>query len=111
MRDRDAAKRKAVKSNDSCDWAKYNKLRNSINNRIKTAKTSYYSKAFIQFEGNSKKPWQTIHELTSRRKSNETVKQLKVNDVVINNSSEISDTNLMTIFQQSGPDLPMKYLQ
>ena len=37
MRDRDAAKRKAVKSNDSCDWAKYKKLRNSINNRIKTA--------------------------------------------------------------------------
>ena len=45
----------------------------------------------MQFEGNSKKTWQTINELTSRRKSNETVKELKVNDV-INNSSEISDT-------------------
>ena len=92
MRDRDAAKRKAVKSNDPCDWAKYKKLRNSINNRIKTAKVSYFSKAFMQFEGNSKKTWQTINELTSRRKSNDTVKELKVNDVVINNSSEISDT-------------------
>lgn len=46
----------------------------------------------MQFEGNSKKTWQTINELTSRRKSNETVKELKVNDVVINNSSAISDT-------------------
>ena len=68
MRDRDAAKRKAAKSNDPCDWAKYKKLRNLINNRIKTAKASYYSKAFIQFEGNSRKTWQTINELTSRRK-------------------------------------------
>ena len=87
MHDRDAAKRKAVKSSDLCDWAKYKKLRNSINNRIKTAKASYYSKAFIQFEGNSKKTWQTINELTSCRKSNETVTELKVNDVVINNSN------------------------
>jgi len=50
------------------------------------------SKAFMQFEGNSRKTWQTINELTSRRKSNETVKELKVNDVLINNSSELSDT-------------------
>ena len=32
MRDRDAAKRKAMASNDPRDWAKYKKLRNTINN-------------------------------------------------------------------------------
>ncbi|CAH3191233.1 unnamed protein product, partial [Porites evermanni] len=36
MRDRDAAKRKAMASNDPRDWAKYKKLRNTINNNIKT---------------------------------------------------------------------------
>ena len=92
MRDRDAAKRKAVKWNYPCDWVTYKKLRNSVNNRIKTAKASYFSKAFMQFEGNSRKTWQTINELTSRRKSNETVKELKLNDAVIKNSSELSDT-------------------
>ena len=104
MRDRDAAKRKTAKSNDPCDWAKYKKLRNLINNRIKTAKASYYSKAFIQFEGNSRKTWQTINELTSRRKNNVTVKELKVNDVVINNSIELSDT-FIDDFSTIGPRL------
>jgi len=89
MRDRDAAKRKAFKSNDRCDWATYKKLRNSMNNRIKTAKASYFSKAFMQFAGNSRKTWQKINELTSRRKSNETVKEQKLNDAVIKNSSEL----------------------
>ena len=39
-----------------------------------------------------RKPWQTIYELTSRRKSNKIVKELKLNDAVIKNSSELSDT-------------------
>ena len=47
MRDRDATKRKAIKSNDPRDWARYKKLRNIINNNIKTTKASYYSNAFI----------------------------------------------------------------
>ena len=57
MRDRDAAKRKAVASNDPRDWAKYKKLRNTINNNIKTSKASYYSNAFSQSKGNSRKAW------------------------------------------------------
>ena len=54
MRDRDAAKRKAMASNDPRDWAKYKKLRNTINNNIKTSKASYYSNAFSQSKGNSR---------------------------------------------------------
>ena len=42
MRDRDAAKRKAMASNDPRDWAKYKKLRNTINNNNKTSKASCY---------------------------------------------------------------------
>jgi len=52
--DCDAAKRKAVKSNDPCDWATYKKLRNSMNNRIKTAKASYFLKGTRSFRYNSK---------------------------------------------------------
>ena len=40
MHDRDAAKRKAITSNDPRDWDKYKKLRNKINNNIKTSKAS-----------------------------------------------------------------------
>ena len=77
MRDRDAAKRKAIKSNDPRDWARYKMLRNIINYNIKTTKASYYSNAFIQSEGNSRRTWQTINELTSSRINNTTVKERK----------------------------------
>ena len=50
MRDRDAAKRKAMASNDPRDWAKYKKLRNTINNNIKTSKASYYSNAVVNLK-------------------------------------------------------------
>ena len=89
MRDRDAAKRKAMASNDPRDWAKYKKLRNTINNNIKTSKASYYSHAFSQSKGNSRKTWQTINDLTSRRTNSSTVKELKLNGSIISNSSEL----------------------
>ena len=64
MRDRDATKRKAMAWNDPHDWAKNRKMRNTINNNIKTSKASYYSNAFSQSKGNSLKTWQTINELS-----------------------------------------------
>ena len=91
MRDLDATKRKAMASNDPRDWANYKKLRNTINNNIKTSKASYYSNAFSQSRGISGKTWQTINELTSRRTNNTTVKELKFNGSIISNSSEFSN--------------------
>ena len=91
MRDRDAAKRKSMASNDPRDWAKYKQLRNTINNNIKTSKASYYSNACSQSKGNSRKTWQTIKELTSRRTNNTTVKELKRNGSIISNSTEFSN--------------------
>ena len=91
MRDRDAAKRKAMASNDPHDLAKYKKLRNTINNNIKTSRASYHSNAFSQSKGNFRKTWQTINELTSRRTNSTTVKELKSNGSIISNSSELSN--------------------
>ena len=91
MRDRDAAKRKAMASNDPHDLAKYKKLRNTINSNIKTSKASYYSNAFSQSKGDSRKTWQTINELSSRRTNSTTVKEFKLNGSIISNSSELSN--------------------
>ena len=102
MRDRDATKRKAMASNDPRDWAKYKKLRNTINNNIKTSKASYYSNAFSQSKGNSRKTCQTINELTSRRTNNTTVKELKLNGSIISNSSELSNA-FNDHFSTTGP--------
>ena len=60
--------------NDPRDWAKYKKLRNTINKNIKTSKASYYSNAFGQSKGNPRKTWQTINELTCRRTNNRELK-------------------------------------
>ena len=54
MHNRDATKKKAMASNDPRDWAKYKKLRNTINNNIKTSKASSYSNAFSQSKGSQK---------------------------------------------------------
>ena len=82
--------KKGMASNDARAWAKYKKLRNTRNNNIKTSKASYYSNAFSQSKGNSRKTWQTIKELTSRRTNDTTVKELKLNGPIISNSSELS---------------------
>ena len=55
MRDRDVAKRKAIKSNNPQDWAMYKRLRNRIKGEVKSTKASYYASAFIQSNGDSRK--------------------------------------------------------
>ena len=55
MRDRDVAKRKAIKSNNPQHWAMYKRLRNWINGEVKSTKASYYGSAFIQSNGDSRK--------------------------------------------------------
>lgn len=92
MRCRDAAKKKAIKTKNPHDWANYRKLRNKINNNVKTTKASYYHNSLIQSEGNSRRTWKTINHLMSRRQNNQLVKEVKVNDISICNSNEISNT-------------------
>ena len=91
MRCRDAAKRKAVRTKNPQDWANYRKLRNQINNNVKTTKASYYHTNLTQSEGNARRTWKTINNLMSRGQNNQTVKDVKVNDISIRNSNEISN--------------------
>ena len=42
MRDRDYHHRKAVKSNSSYHWEMYRKLRNFVNEEIKSSKSKFY---------------------------------------------------------------------
>ena len=90
MRDRDVAKRKAIKSNNPQDWAMYKRLRNRINGEVKSTKASYYASAFFQSNGDSLKTWQLINKLTSRQKNNLSVKELRLNENSVTNSHELS---------------------
>ena len=91
MRDRNVAKWKAIKSNDPQDWAVYKRLRNKINGEVKSTKASYYATTFIQSNGNSRKTWQMINELTSRQKNNASVKELRLDENSVTNSHELSN--------------------
>ena len=69
----------------------------------------YYSNAFSQSKRNSRKTWQTINELTSRRTNNTTVKELKLNGSIISNSSELSNAfndHLSTIGPRLADEIP-----
>ena len=100
MRCRDAAKKKAIKTKNPKDWANYRKLRNQINNKVKTTKASYYNNSFIQSEENARRTWKTINNLMSRRQNNQIVKDVKVNGISTCNSNEISNA-----FNEHGPKI------
>ena len=104
MRCCDAAKKKAIRTKNPQDCANYRKLRNKINNKVKTTKALYYHNNFIQSEGNSRRTWKTINNLMSRRQNNQLVKEVKVNDIFICNSNEISNT-FKEHFSTIGPGL------
>ena len=67
MHDRNILKIKASKSNDSNDWSLFKKQRNIVNSEIRLAKQAYYQNSFNKYTGDSKKTWQAINELTSRK--------------------------------------------
>ena len=89
--DRDVLKIKARKSNDRNDWTQFKKLRNIVYSEIRLAKQAYYQNSFNQYKGDSRKTWQTINELTSRKSGKTAVTSLKVNRVSITNPTELSN--------------------
>ena len=110
MRCRDTAKRKAIKTKNAQEWANYRKLQNRINNKVKTTKASYYHNSFIQSEGNARRTWNTINNLMSRRQGDQIVKDVKVNDISICNSNEISNAfneHFSTIGPRLAREIPL----
>ena len=91
MRDHNVVKRKAIKCNNPQDWAMCKRLRNRINEEVKSTKASYYASAFIQSNGDSRKTWQLINELMSCHENNASVKELKLNKNSVTNSHRLSN--------------------
>ena len=92
MHDRDVLKIKAIRSNDLSDWRVFRNCRNTVNNDVKLAKEMYSKNAFHENEGNSRKTWGIINELTSRKSNNSHITEIKQNGISISNSQELSET-------------------
>ena len=91
-----------------------------MNNEIRLAKQSYYHISFHEYKVNSRKTWQIINELTSRKAGKESVTSLKVNGVSITNPTMLSNefnnhvstigSKLASNISTSGSDNYLKYL-
>ena len=104
MHERDIQKIKAIRSKDPVDWAVFKKLRNSVNNEIKLAKESYYKNAFYENEKNPRKTWNIINELTSRKRNEQHINEVKLDEITISDSLKISE-EFNNHFASIGPKL------
>ena len=61
-----------MKTKNPKNWGNHRKLRNRINDKVKTAKASYYHNSFIQSKGNVRRTWKTIKQphVSSSEQSN-----------------------------------------
>ena len=77
MHFRDTLKIKATRSGSASDWSQFKKCRNAVNNEIKQAKEQYFKNALRVNEGDPRKTWRIINELTSRKNHTSSVKEIK----------------------------------
>ena len=71
---------------------------------------SCYHNSFIQSEGNARRTWKTINNLMFCRQNNQIVKDVKVNDIFICNSNEISNAfneHFLTIGPRIAREVPL----
>ena len=74
----DRLKIKALQTGDLTDGSNFKKLRNKVNNSIKKVKKSYYN-TFESYNGNSRKTWETINEVTCRKSDKAAINELELN--------------------------------
>ena len=72
-----------MKSNAPNDWMLYKRKRNITNEEKRLTKQAYYENSFNEHTGDSRKTWQTIKELTSRKCGKTSVTSLKINGLTI----------------------------
>ena len=76
---RDRLKIKALRTGNPSNWSNFKTLHNEVNNAVKNVKKSYYYKTFETYNGNSRKTWKTINEVTHRKSH-----KAAINDPVLN---------------------------
>lgn len=103
---RDRLKVKAVRSGYPNDWNNFQRARNNANNAIKNAKRSYYLKSFIACDGNSRKTWEIVNEVTGRKSEKAIINELELEGKKLTDPTEIAE-GFNKFFAEIGP----KHLQ
>ena len=103
---RDRLKVKAIRSGYPNDWNNFQRARNNANNAIKNAKRSYYLKSFIACDGNSRKTWEIVNEVTGRKSEKAIINELELEGKKLTDPTEIAE-GFNKFFAEIGP----KHLQ
>ena len=77
---------------------------NKTNNKIKQAKTDYFSKSCTEFKDNPRKLWKTINEITSRKAKNNHVKPVDINNETISEPAKLAEA-FNVFFSEIGENL------
>ena len=104
MHNRDTLKIKAIKSNDQHDWTNFKRKRNKVNTDIKAAKKLFYNNRFTETNGDPRKTWQAINDLTSRKTVHSTIREINLNGTFISKSLDLSNA-FNDDFSSIGPNL------
>lgn len=86
------------------DWGEFKRLRNKVNSDIRIAKKSYYKQSFTESKNDSRRTWQTINELACRKSNTPSIKELIVNSISINKSTDLANA-FNEHFSTVGPKL------
>ena len=111
MHNRDILKIKVIKSNDPHDWANFKKMRKKVNTEIKAAKKIFYNNKFIETNGDPRKTWQTINDLTSRKAVHSLIREINLKPgTFISESSDLSNAfndHFSSIGSKLANDIPL----
>ena len=97
MHNLDPLKVKAINSNDPHDWANFKRMRNKVDTEIKAAKELFYN-------GDPRKTWQIIHDLTFCKAVNLSIREINLNGTSISESFDLSNA-FNDHFSSIGPKL------
>ena len=95
---------KAIKLNNLHDSANFKRMRNKVNTEIKAAKELFYNNKFTETNGDPRKTWQIIHDLTSRKAANLSIREINLNGTSISEPSDLSNA-FNDHFSSIGPKL------
>ena len=69
----------------------FTRFRNSITNRIRVAKATYYDKKFSEYRNNAKKSWSLINDLIRPHKSDNMINKIRFNNRTILDYGEMAE--------------------
>lgn len=88
--ERDYYNKRAILTNVTDDWLKYNQARNKYVNELRIAESNYYKNVIRDNIGNQKNMWKILKSLLGQKNKSQ-IKCIKIDDKMLSESSDIAN--------------------